>query len=68
VFAGINIKLCDDMTDAVQDVDAVLLVTRWDEFSELPALIARQPVPPLLVDGRRMIAPQTVANYEGIGL
>jgi hypothetical protein len=25
-------------------------------------------VPPLLVDGRRMIAPQSVANYEGIGI
>ena len=68
VFAGLNIKLCQDMADAVQDVDAVLLVTRWDEFADVPALIARQPVPPLLVDGRRMIAPESVANYDGIGL
>jgi len=52
----------------VQDVDAVLLITRWDEFAQLPALIARQPVPPLLVDGRRMIAPVSVPNYSGIGL
>lgn len=68
VFAGLNVKLCEDMADVVQDVDAVLLVTRWDEFSDAPALIARQPVPPLLIDGRRMIAPQSVANYDGIGL
>src|ERR1044072_6351266 len=68
VFAGLNLKLCEDIADAVQDVEAVLLITRWDEFAEVPSLIARQPVPPLLVDGRRMIAPQSVANYVGIGL
>ena len=68
VFTGLNIKLCEDMAEAVQDVDAVLLITRWDEFAQLPALIARQPVPPLLVDGRRMIAPVSVPNYSGIGL
>ncbi len=68
VFAGLNIKLCEDMAEAVQDVEAVLLVTRWDEFNQVPALIERQPIPPLLVDGRRMIAPQSVANYDGIGL
>jgi UDPglucose 6-dehydrogenase len=68
VFAGLNIKLCEDMAEAVQDVDAVLLITRWDEFAQVPALIERQPEPPLLVDGRRMIAPTSVANYSGIGL
>ncbi len=68
VFTGLTIKLCEDMAEAVQDVDAVLLITRWDEFAQLPALIARQPVPPLLVDGRRMIAPVSVPNYSGIGL
>ena len=46
-FAGLNIKLCEDMAEAVQDVEAVLLVTRWDEFAHVPALIARQPVPAL---------------------
>ena len=39
-FAGLNIKLCEDMAEAVQDVEAVLLVTRWDEFAHVPALIA----------------------------
>jgi UDPglucose 6-dehydrogenase/GDP-mannose 6-dehydrogenase len=68
VFAGLNIKLCEDMAEAVQDVDAVLLITRWDEFAQVPALIERQLEPPLLVDGRRMITPTSVANYSGIGL
>lgn len=67
-FAGLNVKLCEEMAEAVQDVDAVLLITRWDEFSDLPALIAEQPRPPLLVDGRRMIAPDAVPRYDGIGI
>jgi UDPglucose 6-dehydrogenase len=68
VFAGLNIKLCEDISEAVQDVDAVLLVTRWDDFADLPGLLAQQPAPPLLVDGRRMIDPQAVPRYDGIGL
>lgn len=68
VFAGLNVKLCEELSEAVQDVDAVFLVTRWDEFGEVAALIAQQPTPPLLIDGRRMIAPGSVANYDGIGI
>lgn len=67
-FAGLNVKLCEEMAEAAADVDVVLLLTRWAEFGGLPALIAEQPNPPLLVDGRRMIAPDTVARYDGIGI
>jgi UDPglucose 6-dehydrogenase/GDP-mannose 6-dehydrogenase len=67
-FAGLNVKLCEEISEAVQDVEAVLLITRWDEFGCLPALLAEQPRPPLLVDGRRMIAPDAVASYDGIGV
>lgn len=68
VFADLNVKLCEELSEVVQDVDAVILVTRWDEFGDVPALIAQQPTPPLLIDGRRMIAPGSVANYDGIGI
>jgi UDPglucose 6-dehydrogenase len=68
VFTGLNVKLCEELSEAVQDVDAVLLVTRWDEFGDVPGLIAQQPTPPLLIDGRRMIAPGSVVNYDGIGI
>ncbi|OBB04117.1 GDP-mannose dehydrogenase [Mycobacteriaceae bacterium 1482268.1] len=68
VFAGLNIKLCAEMAEAVQDVDAVLLVTRWDEFGGLPGLLAQQDDPPLLVDGRRVIEPGSVPHYDGIGV
>jgi UDPglucose 6-dehydrogenase/GDP-mannose 6-dehydrogenase len=68
VFAGLAVKLCEELSEAVQDVDAVFLLTRWDEFGDVPALLAQQPTPPLLIDGRRMIAPGSVSNYDGIGI
>lgn len=67
-FAGLNVKLCQEMTEAIEDVEAVLLVTRWAEFDSIPRLISRQEQPPLLIDGRRMIEPSSVPKYDGIGV
>ena len=53
---------------AVRDVDAALLITRWAEFEQLPAMLSRQVAPPLLIDGRRMLARDAYARYAGIGL
>ncbi|MCS6944484.1 MAG: UDP-glucose/GDP-mannose dehydrogenase family protein [Sutterellaceae bacterium] len=47
--------------------DAVLLLTRWRQFERLPALLAARADPPLVVDGRRMLAPASVPRYDGIG-
>ena len=48
--------------------DAVVVVTRWKEFEELPALVAKMARPPLVFDGRRMLDRGAVARYDGIGL
>ena len=66
VFAGLSLKLCADVAEAVEDVDAILLLTRWDEFDIVPSLISQEAVPPLLIDGRRMIEPSSVASYDGM--
>jgi UDPglucose 6-dehydrogenase/GDP-mannose 6-dehydrogenase len=63
-----GIRYADTLDQAVSDVDAALLVTRWAEFRRLPELLAKQPRPALLIDGRRMIEPRSVPNYDGIGL
>jgi UDPglucose 6-dehydrogenase len=68
VFAGLSLKLCANLAEAVEDVDAILLVTRWEEFDAVPSLISNQAVPPLLIDGRRMIEPNSVPSYDGIGI
>ncbi len=62
-----EVTRCTTLSDAVADADAVLLVTRWGEFATLPDLLRQLAVEPLIVDGRRMLAADSVARYEGIG-
>jgi UDPglucose 6-dehydrogenase len=49
-------------------VDAVVLMTRWDEFSSLPDFLEGRDPAPLVVDGRRMLDKGRLARYEGIGV
>jgi UDPglucose 6-dehydrogenase/GDP-mannose 6-dehydrogenase len=60
--------LCGSLEEAVTNTQAVLLVTRWDEFRRVPALLAGLDRPPVLIDGRRLLDKHSVARYEGIGL
>jgi len=65
---GASARHADSLVEALQGVRAALLVTRWPEFDAVPALISALDEPPLLVDGRRMLAPDSVPHYAGIGL
>ena len=60
--------MAEDLESAIEDVSAVLLVTRWEDFRRLPVLLRHHASPPLLVDGRRMLEPDSVPRYDGIGL
>jgi UDPglucose 6-dehydrogenase len=55
------------LADAL-DADAVVIVTRWSEFGEIPQLLRARQTVPLVVDGRRMLDPHAVPRYAGIGL
>lgn len=68
VFNGYPLAYSDQLDDAVKNVDAVVLLTRWPEFNALPDLLTLLEPPPVLVDGRRMLDKQNIARYEGIGL
>lgn len=57
-----------DLVDAVKQADAVVIVTRWDDYRRLPELIGQLDPPPLVVDGRRMLERTSVPRYTGIGL
>ncbi len=59
---------CDDLVEAIADVHAVVLVTRWEEFQRVPELLAEVQPQPLFIDGRRMLDKRTITRYEGIGL
>ena len=65
---GDTVELCGSLEDALTDTDAVVLVTRWKEFNEVPAVLARIGSKPVVVDGRRMLDKGSVDRYEGIGL
>ena len=63
-----GVAFADTLDAAIDGAEAVLLVTRWPEFDALPEMLKSQANPPLLVDGRRMIAKDAVPRYAGIGL
>ncbi len=67
LFSNPALTFSDSLEQAVENVDAVLLLTRWEEFRELPDLIARLNINPLVVDGRRMLDKTLFSKYEGIG-
>jgi UDPglucose 6-dehydrogenase/GDP-mannose 6-dehydrogenase len=62
-----EILFCDSLQSVLVDVDAAMLLTRWDEFRKLPDLLANQGSPPLVIDGRRMLDRTTIKRYAGIG-
>jgi len=64
-----RLELTSDLRSAVAGSDAVVLVTRWAQYpNELPDVFAGLAEQPVLVDGRRVIAPGRVQRYDGIGL
>lgn len=67
-FAGAPITYAASMDEAIGDAEAILLVTRWEEFKSLPEKIAKMAKKPLLIDGRRLIEKDAVPRYAGIGL
>jgi UDPglucose 6-dehydrogenase/GDP-mannose 6-dehydrogenase len=68
IFDGSKITYCDDLSETIDNVDGVLLLTRWDKFREVPELLSRMEKKPVFIDGRRMLDKNTIENYEGIGL
>lgn len=52
---------------AVAGAEVVVLVTRWQEFSRLAEVLRAAGRKPLVVDGRRVLQPESFARYEGIG-
>jgi UDPglucose 6-dehydrogenase/GDP-mannose 6-dehydrogenase len=62
-----RVALVSDLGDALRGADAVVIVTRWQEYEALPDALAGVDQPPLVVDGRRMLAADRLERYAGIG-
>jgi UDPglucose 6-dehydrogenase len=68
IFGQIGITYCDTIAQAVDGVDAVVLLTRWREFENLAEHFRGKDPQPLFVDGRRMLDKRRFTRYAGIGL
>lgn len=67
-LADLPINYADSVSEAIRDADAVVIVTAWSDFANLPDLINSMDEPPVVIDGRRMIEKNSVPRYRGIGL
>jgi UDPglucose 6-dehydrogenase len=68
IFRNDSIKISETLKETIDDAEAIVLVTRWDEFRQLPELLKGRASQPIFVDGRRMLEKKSFARYDGIGL
>ena len=68
LFGKSDIVFCDDLAQAIENVQVIVLLTRWDEFKGIPEILSKLENQPLVVDGRRMLDKNKLKRYEGIGL
>jgi len=65
---GDTIHYADTVEETLQSCDAVVLLTRWEVFQDLPRLIQSITPQPLVIDGRRMLDKTAFERYVGIGM
>lgn len=65
---GDTLPLANSLEAALEGAEALVIVTRWAEFQRVPELLKKSGAKPLVVDGRRLLAKDSVPRYEGIGL
>ena len=63
-----NIQYAQSLTEAIEGVDAIVLLTAWPEFLQLPDLLEDLTESPVVIDGRRAFEKARLRRYEGIGL
>jgi UDPglucose 6-dehydrogenase len=64
---GDGLKIGETLPATLTDREAVVVVTGWAEFQQLPTLLAGFRPPPLVVDARRILDRTSVPRYAGIG-
>jgi UDPglucose 6-dehydrogenase len=67
LFSPQELELSQTLAEGLFQADAIVLVTRWDEFVKVPDLLKQLTLQPLFVDGRRLLDRASVTRYEGIG-
>ncbi|MBZ0184884.1 MAG: UDP-glucose/GDP-mannose dehydrogenase family protein [Candidatus Obscuribacterales bacterium] len=72
LYPDLEIDYCENLTELASGVDALVLITEWDEFRRVDWQdIADMMRTPLLVDGRNVLSEEDVVaaglTYRGIG-
>ena len=67
-FKEPSVDFVESLDAALDGTDAVVVITPWEEFNAVPALLKHRNPQPLFVDTRRAFDRNTAARYEGIGL
>lgn len=68
IFGNHQIVYKDDLFESIDGAEAVILLTSWAEFYQVPDIIRSRKPQPLFIDGRRMLSKKNFSRYEGIGL
>jgi UDPglucose 6-dehydrogenase/GDP-mannose 6-dehydrogenase len=68
VLGNNNITYCRNLSESIDEVDVVVLLTCWEEFQQIADLFGNLKSQPLLIDGRRMLDKNRFSRYDGIGL
>lgn len=68
LFGNHQIQYFDDLAQSINGAEAIILLTSWEEFEQVPQLIESLDSQPLFIDGRRMLSEEHFNRYEGIGL
>jgi UDPglucose 6-dehydrogenase/GDP-mannose 6-dehydrogenase len=68
IFGNNGIQYCETLQQTIKDVQGIIILTRWQEFNDLPRLIKGLDAQPVVIDGRRMLEKTSVEKYDGIGM
>jgi UDPglucose 6-dehydrogenase len=60
--------LTNDLVEALRAAEVAVLVTRWEAYRDVPAILDELGVAPVFVDGRRLLDKDTIVGYAGIGM
>jgi UDPglucose 6-dehydrogenase len=72
VKAIADAKFVDSALEAVQDAEALVIATEWQEFANIDLAVVKQKMrTPIIFDGRNLLDPQTMSqlgfHYHSIG-
>jgi len=68
ISSAVEFTPAPTVDDLLTEADGVILITKWDEFADLPKRIAAMDDPPIVVDGRQFYDPKDFASgFVAIG-